>query len=251
MAWNHTIVGQSILDGHALRGGDGQGRDRRDLRRGRGRHAVRDPQPRRRPPQPHAAACRCSGGARSATRTRPSSWRASSTSWPTRPARTRSSTGRRSSRASRATWACSSWPRRRRAGAKPLPPGRARGIAVHAVVRQLRRPGGRGFGRRTARSQVHRVVCAIDCGHRRQPGHHRGPDGGRHRLRPDRRPARPDHVEGRTRRAVATSTTTRVLRLDEMPEVEVHIVPSTEPPRGRASPACLRSRRPSPTRCSR
>jgi isoquinoline 1-oxidoreductase beta subunit len=45
VGWNHAIVGPSIVGGHALRGDDGEGGRGSDVDRGRGRHAVRHPEP--------------------------------------------------------------------------------------------------------------------------------------------------------------------------------------------------------------
>ncbi len=45
-----------------------------------------------------------------------------------------------------------------------------------------------------------------------------------------------DHAQGGPRRAETTSTDYRVLRMNEMPKVEVHIVPSTEAPTGVGEP---------------
>ena len=71
----------------------------------------------------------------------------------------------------------------------PLPAGRGRGHRGGGVVRQLCRRGGRGVGRERQGPGA-RVVCAVDCGRGRQSRHRRGADGGRRRLRPDRRALR-------------------------------------------------------------
>jgi isoquinoline 1-oxidoreductase beta subunit len=116
----------------------------------------------------------------------------------------------------------------------PLPTGRARGIAVHA-----------SFGSWCAqvaevsvsdgRPRVHRVVCAIDCGRAINPETIRAQmeSGivfgltaalhGRITLR-----------EGRVEQSNFHDYP--VLRLNEMPEVEVHIVPSAERPSGIGEP---------------
>ena len=116
----------------------------------------------------------------------------------------------------------------------PPPPGRARGIAVHE-----------SFGSRCAQVaevsvqervvRVHRVVCAIDCG----------------------RPVNPETIRAQMEGGIVFGLSAAlygqitlregrvqqrnfheypVLRIDQMPEVEVHIVPSTEPPSGIGEP---------------
>ncbi len=116
----------------------------------------------------------------------------------------------------------------------PLPAGRARGIAVHA-----------SFGSWCAqvaevsiqdgKIRVHRVVCAIDCGRA---------------INPDTIAAQMEGgiVFGLTAALYGRITLKNgrveqsnfhdypVLRIGEMPEVEVHIVPSTEPPSGIGEP---------------
>jgi len=112
----------------------------------------------------------------------------------------------------------------------PLPAGRARGVAVHksfssyvAEVAEVSLESGK--------PRVHRIVCAVDCGI----------------------VVNPDVVRAQMESGIVyglsaalygeigidkgrvTSTNFdryRVLRMREMPVVEVHIVPSTEPPTG-------------------
>lgn len=116
----------------------------------------------------------------------------------------------------------------------PLPAGRARGIAVHesfgsfvAEVAEVSNEDGR--------IRVHRVVCAVDCGIAVNPA----------------------TIDAQLKGAVAFGLSAalyssvslkegrvqesnfhdyRVLRLSEMPSVETHIVPSTEPPGGIGEP---------------
>jgi isoquinoline 1-oxidoreductase subunit beta len=117
---------------------------------------------------------------------------------------------------------------------KPLPKGRARGIAAHfsfhsyvAEVAEVSLEGGH--------ARVHRVVAAVDIG----------------------RAIRPDSVRAQVEGAIAYGLTAALkgaitiadgkcvqanfddfpmLRISEMPEVEVHIVPSTEAPTGIGEP---------------
>ena len=97
--------------------------------------------------------------------------------------------------------------------------------------------------------KVERVVCAVDCGIAINPDVVARADGGRHRLRPLGALYGEITLEDGPRRADATSTTTESLRIDEMPKVEVHIVPSAGRRPASASPACRRSRPRSPTPC--
>jgi CO/xanthine dehydrogenase Mo-binding subunit len=117
---------------------------------------------------------------------------------------------------------------------KPLPAGRGRGFACHfsfhsyvAEVAEVSVEKGR--------VRVHRVVCAVDCG----------------------RPINPDGIRAQVESAVVygLSATLKsaitidkgraqqsnfdgfdVLRIPEMPVVEVHIVPSAESPTGIGEP---------------
>jgi len=117
---------------------------------------------------------------------------------------------------------------------RPLPKGRARGIAAHfsflsyvAEVAEVSLEGGH--------PRVHRVVAAVDIG----------------------RVVRPDSVRAQVEGAIVYGLTAALkgaitvadgkcvqsnfhdfpmLRIAEMPEVEVHIVPSTEAPTGIGEP---------------
>jgi isoquinoline 1-oxidoreductase beta subunit len=117
---------------------------------------------------------------------------------------------------------------------QPLPAGRGRGIACHfsfgsrvAEVAEVSSQGGR--------PQVHRVVAAVDCG----------------------RVVNPDTVAAQIEGAIVYGLSAALrgeitiergrakqttfgeyapLRLEEMPVVEVHIVPSSEPPGGIGEP---------------
>jgi isoquinoline 1-oxidoreductase beta subunit len=117
----------------------------------------------------------------------------------------------------------------------PLPQGRARGIALHesfstrvAQVAEISLDGKGGF-------KVDRVVCAVDCGVA---------------INPDQVRAQMEGGIGFGLGAILheelTLTAGRVepgnydayfpLRIGEMPKVEVHIVPSQEPPTGVGEP---------------
>jgi isoquinoline 1-oxidoreductase beta subunit len=118
---------------------------------------------------------------------------------------------------------------------RPLPPGRARGIAVHksfesyvAEVAEVSL-GGDGVVR------VHRVVCAVDCGVAVNPDVVRAQmEGG---IAFGLSAALYGEVTLDTGAVQQTNFHQyRQLRLPEMPEVEVHIVPSAEPPTGVGEP---------------
>jgi isoquinoline 1-oxidoreductase subunit beta len=117
---------------------------------------------------------------------------------------------------------------------EPLPSGRGRGIAVHA-----------SFGSWCAqvaevsvqdgKIRVHRVVAAIDCGRAINPETIRaqiesGIVFGLSAALYDRITLKDGRVEQ------SNFHDYPVLRINEMPEVEVHIVPSTEPPSGIGEP---------------
>jgi len=117
----------------------------------------------------------------------------------------------------------------------PLPEGRARGIAVHesfssfvAQVAEVSLQGDGGF-------RVERVVCAVDCGIA---------------VNPDVIVAQMESGIGYGLSPLLMSEITlddgkvvqsnfhdyQVLRINQMPEIEVHIVPSAEPPTGVGEP---------------
>ncbi len=116
----------------------------------------------------------------------------------------------------------------------PLTAGRARGIAVHA-----------SFGSWCAqvaevsaeeqRIKVHRVVCAIDCGRAINPETIRAQmEGGVVFGLSAALYGQITLKNGRVQQSNFHDYP--VLRMDAMPEVEVHIVPSTEPPSGIGEP---------------
>jgi isoquinoline 1-oxidoreductase beta subunit len=116
----------------------------------------------------------------------------------------------------------------------PLPDGRARGIAVHesfgsyvAQVAEVSVDSGR--------IRVHRVVCAIDCGIAVNPGAiaaqlDSGVAFGLGAALHSRLSFKGGQVQE------SNFHDYRVLRLNEMPVVETHIVPSTERPGGVGEP---------------
>jgi isoquinoline 1-oxidoreductase beta subunit len=118
----------------------------------------------------------------------------------------------------------------------PLPAGRGRGIAVHgsfgSFVAQVAEVSVSGAGK----ARVHRVVCAVDCGMAVNPGTVAAQVEG-------------SIVFGLTAALYGAITFKEgrveqdnfrnypMLRMNEMPAVEVHIVPSGEAPSGIGEPA--------------
>ena len=118
----------------------------------------------------------------------------------------------------------------------PVPEGRERGVAVLksfdtyvAQIVEVSR-GEDGVPR------VHKVWCAVDCGVADQSERHPGADGGRHRLRPRRRAVRRDHARRGRQIVQSNFHDYRSLRINEMPEVEVAVIASTEKPTGVGEP---------------
>jgi isoquinoline 1-oxidoreductase beta subunit len=116
----------------------------------------------------------------------------------------------------------------------PLPPGRARGVAVHesfgshvAQVAEVSLENGR--------IRVHRVVCAIDCGIAVNPAtiEAQMESGIAFGLGAALESAI-TFKDGRVQQSNFDDY--RVLRLPDMPKVEVHIVPSRERPGGVGEP---------------
>ncbi len=136
----------------------------------------------------------------------------------------------------RATAACSSWPRRRRAGARRCP--RASSAASPCTSRSAasspRSPRSRS---RRGRSACTAWSARDRLRHLRQPGRRRGADGVG-----DRRTASRPRCTARSRSRTAASQQSqlprlpRSLRMDEMPKVEVHIVASGEKSGGVGEP---------------
>ena len=117
----------------------------------------------------------------------------------------------------------------------PLPAGRARGIAVHksfdtyvAEVAEVSLVNGA--------PRVHRVTCAVDCGIVVNPDVVRAQVEGAVAFGLGAALFGQIAIDGG--RVVSTNFDRyRVLRINEMPQVEVHIVPSTEAPTGIGEPA--------------
>jgi isoquinoline 1-oxidoreductase beta subunit len=118
---------------------------------------------------------------------------------------------------------------------QPLPPGRARGVAVHecfgSVVAQIAEVsrGADGLPR------VERVVCAVDCGIAVNPDVVRAQmEGSIGFGLGSALWSEITVVDGRVQESNFHDF--RILRIDEMPRVEVHIVPSAAPPTGVGEP---------------
>ena len=117
----------------------------------------------------------------------------------------------------------------------PLPPGRGRGIAVAEAFKTFVAQVAEVSVDKNGQVKVERVVCAVDCG---TP------------INPDIIAAQMEGGIGFGLGAALYGAITlkdgrveqdnfnsyRVLRMNEMPKVEVHIVPSSEPPTGVGEP---------------
>jgi isoquinoline 1-oxidoreductase beta subunit len=117
----------------------------------------------------------------------------------------------------------------------PLPPGKGRGIAVAEAFKTFVAQVAEVSVDKAGQVKVDRVVCAVDCG---TP------------INPDIIAAQMEGGIGFGLGAVMYGAITlkdgrieqdnfngyRVLRMNEMPKVEVHIVPSAEPPTGVGEP---------------
>ena len=124
---------------------------------------------------------------------------------------------------------------------KPLPPGKGRGIAVAEAFGTFVAQVAEVTVDKDGQVKVDRVVCAVDCG---TP------------INPDVIDAQMEGGIGFGLGAVLYGAITfkdgrveqdnfdgyQVLRIDEMPKVEVHIVPSTEPPTGVGEPGVAADR---------
>jgi isoquinoline 1-oxidoreductase beta subunit len=118
---------------------------------------------------------------------------------------------------------------------KPLPKGRARGLAAHFSFQSYCAQVAEVSVSKEGAVRVHRVVCAVDCGRAVNPG----------------------IIAAQMESAVVFGLTAalksgitiekgrvkeanfdqyEMLRIDEMPRVEVHVVPSSQPPTGVGEP---------------
>ena len=117
----------------------------------------------------------------------------------------------------------------------PLPPGRGRGIAVTEAFKSYVAQVAEVTVAKDGQVKIDRVICAVDCG---TP------------INPDIIAAQMEGGIGFGLGAILYGAITlkdgrieqdnfngyRVLRINEMPKVEVHIVPSAEPPTGVGEP---------------
>ena len=118
---------------------------------------------------------------------------------------------------------------------QPVPPGRARGVAVHqcfgSVVAQVAEVSRDADGL----PRVERVVCAVDCGIAVNPDVVRAQmEGSIGFGLGSALWSEITVVDGRVQQSNFHDF--RILRIDEMPPVEVHIVPSAAPPTGVGEP---------------
>jgi isoquinoline 1-oxidoreductase subunit beta len=118
---------------------------------------------------------------------------------------------------------------------QPLPPGRARGMALHesygSVVAQVAEVSRDSDGL----PRVERVVCAVDCGIAVNPDVVRAQMEGSIGFGLGSALWSEITVAG-GRTQQSNFHDFRILRIDEMPRVEVHIVPSAAPPTGVGEP---------------
>jgi isoquinoline 1-oxidoreductase subunit beta len=117
----------------------------------------------------------------------------------------------------------------------PLPAGRGRGIAVHESFGSFVANVVEVTLRKDGLPKVERVVCAVDCGIAVNPDVVRAQmEGG---IGFGLGAALYGEITLDKGRVVQSNFHDyKSLRIDEMPEVEVHIVPSTEPPTGVGEP---------------
>ncbi len=118
---------------------------------------------------------------------------------------------------------------------QPLPPGRARGIAVHASFSSFVAEVAEVSLGADGLPKVHRVVCAVDCGIVINPDNVRAQmEGG---IGFGLGSVLHDEITLDAGQVVQSNFHDYpLLRMNEMPEVEVHLVPSTEPPTGVGEP---------------
>ena len=149
-----------------------------------------------------------------------------SVSVPARPARQAPAPSRR----------CWSWRRRRRAGARRCRAGRGRGIALMECFGSIVGAGRRGVGRRSGAVRVHKIVCAVDTGWVINPDTIKAQmEGG---IVYGLTAALKGEITIQNGRVVQRHFSDyQMLRHNEMPEIEVHIVPSAETPGGIGEPS--------------
>ncbi len=251
VGWQHRIVGQSILEGTPFRRGDGQGRHRRHLG-GRRR-------------QPALCGAQCLGRVLSTTQVGVPVlwWRVVGSSHTVYAVEAfideaAQAAGkdpylfRRDLLAEQPRRAACSNCAAEKAGwdpSRPLPAGRGRGIAVTEAFKTFVAQVVEVSVDKDGKLKVERVVCAVDCG---IP------------INPDVIAAQMEGGIGFGLGAILHSAITlkdgkveqnnfdgyQVLRIAEMPKVEVHIVPSGEAPTGSANPVWRPSARRWPMRSS-
>lgn len=118
---------------------------------------------------------------------------------------------------------------------RPLPPGRARGLAVHASFSSYVAEVAEVSRGKDGLPKVERVVCAVDCGVAINPDNIRAQmEGG---IGYGLSAVLHDEITLEQGRVVQSNFHDYpMLRLHEMPEVEVHIVRSAEAPTGVGEP---------------
>lgn len=113
----------------------------------------------------------------------------------------------------------------------PLPPGRGRGIALHAAMGSWAAQVAEVSVDASGQIKVHRIVCAVDCGIAVNPDIVRAQmEGG---IAFGLSVAMHEAITLKNGRVEQSNFTDyRILRMAEMPQIEVHIVPSTVAPSG-------------------
>ena len=183
-------------------------------------------------------ASRPGGGAASGRRTTSSWSRASSTSWPRQRRKIPSNFAAHCSANRRACSACSISPPRRRDGAHPLPDGVGRGVSVQFAMGSYLSQIAEVEVSKDGEVRVRRVVCAVDCGQI---------------VNPDTIVAQ---IEGGIIFGISAAlwgeitlkdgrveqrnfNDYRVLRINEAPQIEVHLVKNREAPGGIGEPGTI------------
>jgi isoquinoline 1-oxidoreductase beta subunit len=117
----------------------------------------------------------------------------------------------------------------------PVPKGRGRGVATHFSFESYVAQIAEVSVDKAGNVRVHKVVCAIDCGRVVNPEQVKSQlEGG---VVFGLSAALKDEITFENGRVQQRNFHDyQMLRMNEMPEVEVHIVPSTEPPTGVGEP---------------